>query len=474
MNVSRFRRQDHLGVAPTPAALWSPPRVSAPAEAATAPRKWAQAVGTCASSASVRIATRVSTWTSTVEVSSSPAPSSARAARPALASMSSAILASIVWAAMIRQAVTGSVCPIRWTRSMACVCSASVHDSSGSAVDSLNSNPFDVTFSNLVIGVARSIRSNDLFNVTVTAVDAAGNVFFSDAPANRILNEGTAWTSYSLSLPLPHPQPADTYDGSGDPLSPDDRSWGVVDDTCDLVITATVKHEGGISQTGLVEKTGIDRSTLADIVRRMIEKGLVQRQHVEVPAGRLDAEGREKDFILNREPYRKAGIVVAQLASFAIPSGVNYFVARTPQQSATYITNSALLLAVTTLEKMLLATDLHTEGRGRLKLLAVEEGRIQVSDMEAVDGTPVLDVKPVSSQRVTEDEVSPPVAEKLHDAKDAHRDQADDPGASEGQGVESGLMGHAERRAVHRVHRRRGRRCRAPRRPAAWARARGA
>jgi hypothetical protein len=31
------------------------------------------------------------------------------------------------------------------------------------------------------------------------------------------------------------------------------------------------------------------------------------------------------------------------------------------------------LLVVTTLEKMLLATDLHTEGRGRLKLLAVEE-----------------------------------------------------------------------------------------------------
>lgn len=63
-------------------------------------------------------------------------------------------------------------------------------------------------------------------------------------PANRILNEGTAWTSYSLSLPLPHPQPADTYDGSGDPLSPDDRSWGVVDDTCDLVITATVRIGG--------------------------------------------------------------------------------------------------------------------------------------------------------------------------------------------------------------------------------------
>jgi hypothetical protein len=38
----------------------------------------------------------------------SSAPSSARAARPALLSISSAIRVSMVWAAMIRHAVTGS------------------------------------------------------------------------------------------------------------------------------------------------------------------------------------------------------------------------------------------------------------------------------------------------------------------------------------------------------------------------------
>lgn len=43
-------------------------------------------------------------------------------------------------------------------------------------------------------------------------------------------------------------------------------------------ILAAIEENEGISQTGLVEKTGIDRSTLADIVRRMIDKGLVQRQ----------------------------------------------------------------------------------------------------------------------------------------------------------------------------------------------------
>lgn len=32
------------------------------------------------------------------------------------------------------------------------------------------------------------------------------------------------------------------------------------------------------SQTTLVEKTGIDRSTLADIVRRLVEKGLLSRK----------------------------------------------------------------------------------------------------------------------------------------------------------------------------------------------------
>jgi DNA-binding MarR family transcriptional regulator len=43
-------------------------------------------------------------------------------------------------------------------------------------------------------------------------------------------------------------------------------------------ILVAIDENEGVSQTGLVTKTGIDRSTLADIVRRMIEKGLVQRQ----------------------------------------------------------------------------------------------------------------------------------------------------------------------------------------------------
>jgi DNA-binding MarR family transcriptional regulator len=43
-------------------------------------------------------------------------------------------------------------------------------------------------------------------------------------------------------------------------------------------ILLTVSQNEGLSQTDLVEKTGVDRSTLADIVRRMLKKGLLQRR----------------------------------------------------------------------------------------------------------------------------------------------------------------------------------------------------
>lgn len=43
------------------------------------------------------------------------------------------------------------------------------------------------------------------------------------------------------------------------------------------LLVAVAQNEG-LSQTQLVEKTGVDRSTLADIVRRMLKKGLLQRR----------------------------------------------------------------------------------------------------------------------------------------------------------------------------------------------------
>lgn len=45
-----------------------------------------------------------------------------------------------------------------------------------------------------------------------------------------------------------------------------------------FAVLVTVSQNEGLSQTHLVEHTGIDRSTLADIVRRMLKKGLLQRR----------------------------------------------------------------------------------------------------------------------------------------------------------------------------------------------------
>lgn len=45
-----------------------------------------------------------------------------------------------------------------------------------------------------------------------------------------------------------------------------------------FAILVAVAENEGLSQTRLVERTGIDRSTLADIVRRMLKKGLLQRR----------------------------------------------------------------------------------------------------------------------------------------------------------------------------------------------------
>jgi DNA-binding MarR family transcriptional regulator len=62
------------------------------------------------------------------------------------------------------------------------------------------------------------------------------------------------------------------------------------------VITTVAQHEG-LSQTDLVRLTGIDRSTLADVVQRLLKRGVIQRERTtedgRTYAVRLSAEGRE-------------------------------------------------------------------------------------------------------------------------------------------------------------------------------------
>ena len=62
------------------------------------------------------------------------------------------------------------------------------------------------------------------------------------------------------------------------------------------VLTAVEQNEG-MSQTDLVAITGIDRSTLAEMIRRMIEKGLLDRERTEsdqrANAVRIAASGKK-------------------------------------------------------------------------------------------------------------------------------------------------------------------------------------
>ena len=75
-----------------------------------------------------------------------------------------------------------------------------------------------------------------------------------------------------------------------------DEAAGLVTQRQFAVLSAVAAHEG-LSQTDLVHATGIDRSTLADLVGRMIGKGLLERERSAKDARaktvRLAAMGRD-------------------------------------------------------------------------------------------------------------------------------------------------------------------------------------
>lgn len=64
-----------------------------------------------------------------------------------------------------------------------------------------------------------------------------------------------------------------------------------------FVVLLAVSEEEGLSQTDLVNRTGIDRSTLADMISRMIKRNLLARQRTAQDARansvRLTASGRK-------------------------------------------------------------------------------------------------------------------------------------------------------------------------------------
>ena len=72
------------------------------------------------------------------------------------------------------------------------------------------------------------------------------------------------------------------------------------------VITTVAQHEG-LSQTDLVRITGIDRSTLADVVQRLLKRGVIQRERTtqdgRTYAVSLSREGRE--LLKSIKPYAR-------------------------------------------------------------------------------------------------------------------------------------------------------------------------
>jgi len=75
-----------------------------------------------------------------------------------------------------------------------------------------------------------------------------------------------------------------------------------------LALLGAVAHNEGASQTDIVEITGIDRSTVANIVRRLQRKGLLQRRRTREDARayavKLTDQGRR--LLRSAEPLAKA------------------------------------------------------------------------------------------------------------------------------------------------------------------------
>lgn len=74
------------------------------------------------------------------------------------------------------------------------------------------------------------------------------------------------------------------------------------------VVLSMIGEEGGVSQAALVQRTGIDRSTLSDIVRRLERKSLLRRQRKDddARAYAIDLTDGGREAIRLAEPVVRA------------------------------------------------------------------------------------------------------------------------------------------------------------------------
>jgi DNA-binding MarR family transcriptional regulator len=100
-----------------------------------------------------------------------------------------------------------------------------------------------------------------------------------------------------------------------------------------FTVLCALEHTEDVSQTGLVEMTGIDRSTLAEMIRRMLERGLITKERTEddlrayavsitqagrkaLRAGRAAADRAEKVLLETLPPIERPRFI-KQLAAIA-------------------------------------------------------------------------------------------------------------------------------------------------------------
>jgi len=87
-----------------------------------------------------------------------------------------------------------------------------------------------------------------------------------------------------------------------------------------LAVLVIVAENAGLSQTGIVERTGIDRTTLADVVRRLHKKGLLQRHRTKADARAYEVEitATGRRALAKAEPLAKR---VDERVLAALPAG---------------------------------------------------------------------------------------------------------------------------------------------------------
>lgn len=126
--------------------------------------------------------------------------------------------------------------------------------------------------------------------------DATARTYAIVPPANRVLNGAAAWASYT-GLET-DPVPADTYDGADQGR---DQSWGVVDDTCDGVLTVQVVVRGRRLSASARIAVGPpdyapDRRPFASLADDLADRDLEPATAAELLADEPDTQARLADL----------------------------------------------------------------------------------------------------------------------------------------------------------------------------------